>query len=470
MLRLYPRSEIEQEVSRPWPSARTFPERHVLGPDGEPVPFHRGQSLTFDCTRRIIGMLAGTQGGKTIFGPVWLDGEIQACGPGDYFAITSTYDLFKLKLLPALLAYFEGELRTGRFWAGDRVLEICDEEGRFWAKRSTDPMYARVILRSAESEGGLESGTGKAAWLDEAGQERFTIDAWRAVLRRMALEQGRILITTTLYDVGWLDSEILKKAADGGRVYTEEVRGGLVETVDNPDADIGLVQFDSIVNPIFPPAEFERARNEMPDDEWNAFYRGRRVSSQSMIFDCLDPQRNFCPRFPIPDDWPRSFGIDFGPVHLGVIKFAEEPGTERIFAYEEYLAGHKTAKEHADDLLANEPGKVVAIGGVGSEDQWRREFGVAGLPIVEPLVSDFDVGVSRLYAMFKTGRLVIFDDLRKLKDELQHYRRKRDRQGNPTGEVENKNAFHLTDAARYAATRLYKEGRGKIKVLRLEHD
>ena len=72
--------------------------------------FHPGQTKAWDSDKRFVLMLAGTQGGKTSFGPWWLWREIQKRGRGDYLAITTSYDLFILKMLPELRKVFEGVL------------------------------------------------------------------------------------------------------------------------------------------------------------------------------------------------------------------------------------------------------------------------------------------------------------------------------------------------------------------------
>src|SRR3990167_1154322 len=41
-----------------------WPDRHVVGRDGQPVPFHLAQQLTHDCMRRIVTLSSGTQVGK----------------------------------------------------------------------------------------------------------------------------------------------------------------------------------------------------------------------------------------------------------------------------------------------------------------------------------------------------------------------------------------------------------------------
>jgi hypothetical protein len=123
-------------------------------------------------------MISGTQGGKTSFGPHWLRREIDRCGSGDYIAATATYDLFKLKMLPAILELFVHQLGIGRYRASDKVIELKDPETGAYPSDEGEPAWGRVILRSANAPGGLESATAKAAWLDECGQDEFAVGAW----------------------------------------------------------------------------------------------------------------------------------------------------------------------------------------------------------------------------------------------------------------------------------------------------
>ncbi len=437
-----------------------WPARHVIGPDeATPQPFHLGQQWAFDSERRVTAMLAGTQSGKTSWGPWWLKEEIEKRGQGDYLAVTATYDLFKLKMLPALQRVFVDILNIGRYWSNDRVIELRNPEtGEFEAARSTDSMWGRIILRSADSSGGLESATVKAAWLDEAGQDRFTLAAWNGVKRRTALHLGRIMITTTLYNLGWVKSELIDRATDGGSVTLEVLENGAeLERTDNAEADICLIQFDSITNPSYPMEAYEDARATMPEDEFEMFWRGRAAALRQLIYDVFDRVRHTCPRFPIPQGWRRYMGLDFGGVNTAAVFYAEEPGTGRLYAYREYLEGGRTAQEHARALLVDEPGRPECYGGSKSEGQWRREFAAGGLPIRGPTISDVNLGINRVYGCHKKDGIVYFDDLRRIVAEKGRYQRKKDRQGNVTSAIKDKNMFHLLDAERYVIGEIRKE-------------
>lgn len=405
---------------------------------------HAGQARAWRSERRFVVVLAGTQSGKTSWGPLWLKREIDRCGAGDYLAVTASYDLFKLKMLPALRETFEHVYRIGRYWSGDRVIELRDPAThQFWAKHADDRMWGRIILRSAESGAGLESNTAQAAWLDEAGQDGFDLTTWEAVLRRLSLSQGRVLLTTTIYNLGWLKQTLYDKR----------------ET----DPTIEVVQFDSIANPAFPRAEWERARAALPSWKFNMFYRGRYERPAGLIYDSFDEVRHTCPRFALPSEWPRYVGLDFGGVNTAAVFLAaelpklpsgewdEENPTGRYYVYREYLTGGRTGKEHGEQLLRGEPNVPICVGGSKSEGQWRREFRMGGLPIKEPAVSEVEIGINRVYGAFKQGKLIIFDDCTGLLDELRSYSRKLDSAGEPTEDIEDKSTYHRLDALRYIA-------------------
>src|SRR3972149_7763606 len=203
---------------------------------------HQGQWQAWQSQKRFVFILAGTQSGKTSWLPFWLYREIERTaspdGNNDYIAATANYDLFKLKFLPEMRTVFERLLGVGRYWSSERIIELKDPKTqKCWATRADDPMWGRIILRSAESPGGLESATARAAILDEAGQDEYTLETWEAILRRLSLYQGRVCAATTLYNLGWLKTEIY-------------------DAWKNGDPDIDVIQFASVQNPAFPKAEF----------------------------------------------------------------------------------------------------------------------------------------------------------------------------------------------------------------------
>lgn len=414
-------------------------------------------------------MSAGTQSGKTTLGPWWLMEEIyHRRGGGDYIAVTSSYDLFKLKMLPSMLTVIEAILGLGRYWAGDRIIELRDPKTlQFHANKASDTMWGRIILRSADALGGLESSTAKAAWLDECGQDRFTIEAYRAVRRRLALYTGRMLMTTTLYNIGWFTQQIIDPAVADGVTNFETVGKGEIEITDSPTKNTRVVQFDSILNPSFPIEEYEEARATLPDEEFQMQYRGRKAARRFLIYDNFDYAKHTVKPFPIPESWKRYMGVDFGGSHTAAMFYAEEPGTGKLYAYREYLAGGRSVDDHVKMMISGEHIIPVAYGGAGSEDQWRMEFAQHGLPVYQPAVKDVDIGINRVYAQHAVDGIIYFNNLSGILDEKGRYRRKRNNAGELTSEIEQKNTFHRLDCERYVISTIRPGASLKVKVVNL---
>lgn len=405
--------------------------------------FHSGQLKAWDSNARIIAVTAGSQGGKTSFGPWWLWRETVQRGSGDYIAATSSYDLFKLKMLPEIRNVFEHILKIGRYWSGDKVIEIADPKtGKFMANRADDPMWARIILRSAEAKGGLESTTAKAAWLDEAGQDAFTIDAYEAVRRRLTLHRGRILITTTPYNLGWLKTQVVDRNGHDG---------------------IEVIQFESIQNPNFSREEFDELRATMPTWKFNMFMRGLYTRPPGMIYsDFVDEYRerggHKVKPFHVPIEWPRICGVDPGIINTSKVWLAHDESADTYYLYRESLGERKSAKEHAREALelarANNERVIKWAVGSKSEVYHREDWIAAGAGakgVVEPTFSDVEAGIDRLIALLRQNKLYIFDSCVGTLGQFTTYSREVDAMGQPTESIKDKAKFHYLDALRYAA-------------------
>lgn len=400
---------------------------------------HPGQLRAWDSTARIVAVIAGSQGGKTSWGPWWLWREIMRRGAGDYLAVTVSYDLFKLKMLPAIREVFEHVLGIARYWAGDKVMELKNPDtGQFQAKRADDPMWGRIILRSAASEGGLESATAKGALLDEAGQDEFSLTAYEAIERRLTLHQGRQLITTTPYNLGWLKQRIIDRDGCDG---------------------IEVIRFESIENPAFPQAEFERLRTVLPKWKFDMFHRGILSRPPGMIFsDFIDEYRDKgghkVKPFLLPQSWPRDVGIDPGAVNTAKIWGAHDPQADVFYIYRESLEGGLSTAEHAKgavELAAQNNERVVMFYvGQKAEVQQRLDWQAAGVHnVAEPTIHDVESGIDKIIQLLKEHRLFIFDTCTGLLDEIARYSRKLNSAGETTEEIKDKATFHRIDGLRY---------------------
>lgn len=376
---------------------------------------------------------------NTSLSPWWLWREIRRRGAGDYMAVTSSYDLFKLKFLPEMRTIFEHVLQVGRWWAGDRVIELRNPAtGQFEAKHADDPMWARIILRSASADGGLEAATAKGAVFDEAGQDIVPLDAFEALRRRLTLNQGRILITTTLYNMGWLKQKILDRDGHDG---------------------IEVIIFESTANPAFPLEEFEYLKATMPKWKFDMFHRAILTRPPGMIYgDFIDDYReqggHKVKPFQIPTRWPRYQGVDPGAVNTAMVWLAHDTDNDLYYLYRESLEGGKSTREHVRSTLeieAEHNERVISrFIGQKSEVQQRLDWQSEGVRNVnEPPVHDVESGIDRVIALLKEHRLYLFDTCEGILDEMGRYSRKLDEMSEPTEEIKDKAKFHRIDALRY---------------------
>lgn len=400
---------------------------------------HPGQWKVWQSKKRFIVVLAGTQGGKTSFGPHWFYREIQQRGAGDYMIVTPTFTLLEKKALPEFLHLFADLLRLGSYHTSKRVFTFS-KSGAFNTFGEVPETPTRVMFGYAANPDSLESATAKGAWLDECGQKDFKQEAYEAILRRLSLHQGRVLFTTTVYYLNWIKPLLYDPWERSGRNHPE----------------IDVISFASITNPKFPKAEFERARRNLPDWKFRMFYLGEFTKLAGLIYDCFEWAKNVCKRFDVPDDWVRWFGLDFGGVNTVCVCLAEHPENGRFYLYRVYKQPRETAEHHAQNIKEGEPvERITAVGGAGSEDQWRMEFTAGGLPVRKPSISDVEVGIDRVYGAIKAGLLVVFDDLLDFLTEIGNYSRVVDGDGNPTPAIQDKSTFHLMDGLRYVGSLVF---------------
>ncbi len=323
----------------------------------------------------------------------------------------------------------------------------------------------RVVFVSALRPDSIESATAKAAWVDEVGQMQFRRETFEAIKRRLSIatgeEGGRILGTTTPYGTGWFKTDIYDKC-DG----TPVDHNGVIVKEGN---GICIVQCDSTVTPRFPKDEYEKARDELVPWKFDLFYRGIFSKPVGLIYDAFDTATGIVKRFPIPDTWPRYVGMDFGQHNTACIFLALEPTTGALYAYREYLAGGKSAAEHAIDL--REVSKLEPIrqitGGSAGEDGWRDAFTMAGWHVRKPFVKDVEVGIDKTYAFMKTNKFFVFSDLERIIKELTTYSRITDNDNTLTDKIQDKERFHMMDALRYVCGELNaisSDSGNKIKV------
>lgn len=374
------------------------------------IKLHKGQLKALRSKAKYVVVLAGTGSGKTFLGPIWIAKEIEK-GAREILVVSPTYLMFQRVVLPHVIRFFKDTELLEKYKGTERVMEL---------KTGT-----KIYFGSSDNPFSLEGVHVDAVWLDEAGQMKR--EAWAVAKRRVGVKNGRILITTTPYNLGWLKQE----------VYDEWKKG-------NPDFEV--IQFPSIMNPYYPKDEFERARKSLPEWQFRMFYLGEFVRPEGLIYVDFDSRKHIIEPFPL-EGW-KIAGIDIGYNNPTAIVFIVIDKDGRAFVYREYYERYKTFDEIINDFLEitqNENIDEVYVD--PSEPAFIKALRQKGVNVREAK-NDVKEGIGMVISLFKTDRLFIFRGCKNLLDEIENYRWKKvneEIKDEPVKEYD-----HACDAMRYA--------------------
>ena len=392
------------------------------------IKLHKGQSKAWKSKARFVAMIAGTGGGKSWFGPIWLYREIQANPKGSFLVVSPTYQMFQRIVLPRAEEFFDA-VTGGEYKAGERAYYL--------------PTGGVVYFGSADNPNSLEGVHVRGAWMDEAGQMRR--EAWDVVQRRVGLYRGRVLITTTPYNFGWLKTEVYDRWKDG-------------------DPNYDVIQFASTANPHYTEEEFERAKKALPEWKFKMFYLGQFARPAGLVYQDFDPERHVIEPFEIPSTWRRVIGVDFGYNNPTAAVWLAISPEGVIYVYREYYKRGKLPEESGMDIKQLSRGEHIQIMACDpSEPAAIERFRRLDMPARAADNSVME-GIETVISAIRAGRFYVFRNLPNLLDEIEQYRWKEkqdDIKDEPVKEYD-----HLMDALRYAMMACHRSAAGpRVRAL-----
>jgi phage terminase large subunit-like protein len=154
------------------------------------------------------------------------------------------------------------------------------------------------------------------------------------------------------------------------------------------------------------------------------------------------------PRFDIPKDWKRLYGLDVGWRVTAGIWLAQDPNTNIWYAYSEYYKGESEPSIHAAAIRSR--GEWIN-GVIDTAARGRNQVdGENLMSMYKDLglkIHDADkaveTGLFTCWELLSSGQIKIFADLQKFLEEYRMYRR------DESGKVIKQND-HIQDAFRYA--------------------
>jgi len=174
-------------------------------------------------------------------------------------------------------------------------------------------------------------------------------------------------------------------------------------------------------------------------------------SMEGLVYDAFKPDMAIINRIPIPDTWPKYFGMDFGRVNTAALWYAMEPETGFLYLYRTYKA-RASVVEHAAKFREMSRGEVFRrkVGGNLQEQEARDGYDLAGWKLMEPKISnDKWERIRRVNSLHAQSKIYIFNDLNEYIDEKMSFSYEIDKEDNLTEKIHNESAFHYMFAESY---------------------
>lgn len=273
--------------------------------------------------------------------------------------------------------------------------------------------------------------------------EELALTDWEYLTTRTTGRAGNTPWSQTIGDCnpGPPTHWIQQRAREGGLELYESTHR------DNPEI------YDPETGALTPSGEQRlEALRELTGHRLLRLFHGLWAAPEGAIYDVFDDVKHVVKAFEPPLSWPRMVGIDPFGAEIAVLWLAFDPQARVLNVYREYnQAFGLTTAQHAENVLRLSQRETIFawVCGARSERAWRLEWEAAGVPVIEPPISDVWVGIDRVYRLLREFGLVIHDNCMGLISEIGDYRRKLDRQGHATDNIEAKERYHGLDALRY---------------------
>lgn len=372
---------------------------------------HRYQDQAVFASERFVALISGIQGGKTTAGAVWSRLQYDA-NPDDIGMVCApTYKILSQSTLPK---FFERNPDLQKYYKkADSVIE--------------QPGRGIIYVRSLENPNAIEGMTLSWIWADEAGQMKY--DAWINMQGRVAIKQGKILLTTTPYNMGWLYSD-----------FYQLWKGG--------DPNYRVVQFRSIDSEYFPTIEYQRAKKTMDARIFKRRYEGQFERMEGLVYDAFNLNAH------VTDNIPKEFdhviaGVDWGyEAPTAMIVIGIKQGV--FYLIDEFYGAKKTQPELEEIALGlKDHYHIVRWYPDSAEPDRIESFNRRGLYSVE-VNKEVGWGIAKVQDLMRTDRFKVHPRCRHFIAEIECYHYPEKVFGREIKEDPVKGDDHLQDAARYA--------------------
>ena len=347
--------------------------------------------------------------------------------------------------------------QTDRFWfevqralrpGVDAGLWHMNETERFVERSQTEN---RIKAKTAWNANTLRGDYADLLILDE--WQLMSEDTWYEVGAPMLLDNnGRAIF---IYTPPSLSSTGVSRAIDP--LHASKM---FREAAQDQSGRWLAASFTSLDNPTLSRTALGEMTNDMSPDA----YRREILADDDelerglLVYAPFNTASQKVPRFPIPDEWPRYVGHDFGAANPAALFLAHDPATGFFYAYHEYRPPPgRSVAQHVEEFkrIAQQgdvpiTGTVLKrVGGSHQEDEIRQAYLAHGWPIQEPKLRLVNAQVDKVRGIMELNKLFVFSDLYNYLGELATCTFEVGADGQPTDKIKGESRFHLSAAARY---------------------
>ena len=393
-------------------------------------------------TTKYTSAFAGTGGGKTCLGALWIFKQLSKFRETDKqslwrcLVVSPTYPIFESSQLKMhIQSVFQDTLFQGE-WNGQTKTYHGDN--------------FEVVCKSADNDPtSLTGGQYNAILVDEA-WAISNPEVWEEIRRRSNILNAPILVVTTPNVNGW--------------IYDE-----LYIPWQNKDPEYHVVQWATSQNPVKTPEEhakfLDAELKKLGPEKFNRMYGGQFTSLTGLVYNCFaDPKSPNYPVIPTPDILPspavRCFmGQDWGWSDPNATLVLVECENDIIYVVEEFYGTQipidhvgnkikelinkwsiKWGSKYGDILQGGFFDSVYCDASRPEATEMVRRFGV---PIKNKKISNIEASIAITDTMFRIGRLKVFDCCTNLIREAKQY------DYDKNGKI-NKRPDHVLDSLRYS--------------------
>lgn len=226
-----------------------------------------------------------------------------------------------------------------------------------------------------------------------------------------------------------------------------------------------------------PPGYIDDLKENYKGEMWDRFVEGSWATMSGLILHEFDENRDVVDPFPVPSDWVKGRGNDWGvdaPATCVWIA-ADKADPPTFYVVDGYGAAEKTAEEHAKNIVERTKQHGVMRATVLDASAFSRgselksvadKYRAAGLPC-QPATRDFAASILTVKNLLKTGKLKFFRDVEGLKPLFTEMKSWKWSRSHVHKEKPASGNDHYIDALRYVLDffhrrTLYSEGPTKL--------